>query len=182
VAFQYKVHPQGERKSCVVNEEASGFVFPDRNTTFLCPQSKPMVGFARTMPSYETSIYRSMLQWVQNGSENNGFTFPCLFKVNNNGWVLISETGVDSRYCAQSVDWAMPTVCTPLDTPWKAKTTETELRLRAFRCRATRLGAPLPWAKRWLPLLKQPWLSMWLNRFTKHRKSTNTPKARGVGL
>ena len=55
VAFRYKVYPQGERKSCVVNREASGFVFPQGSTTFLCPQSKPMVGFARTMPSYETS-------------------------------------------------------------------------------------------------------------------------------
>jgi len=98
VAFQYKVYPQGERKSCVVNEEASGFVFPQGSTTFLCPQSKSMVGFARTMPSYETS-YTLDAPMGSNGWENNGFTFPCLFKVNNDGWVLISETGVDSRYC-----------------------------------------------------------------------------------
>ncbi|WP_423128066.1 glycoside hydrolase family 97 protein [Gaoshiqia sp. Z1-71] len=98
VAFRYKVYPQGERKSCVVNREASGFVFPQGSTTFLCPQSKPMVGFARTMPSYETS-YTLDAPMGSNGWENNGFTFPCLFKVNNDGWVLISETGVDSRYC-----------------------------------------------------------------------------------
>lgn len=99
VAFQYKVYPQGERKSCVVNKEASGFVFPQGSSTFLCPQSKPMVGFARTMPSYETS-YTLDVPMGSNGWDNNGFTFPCLFKVNNDGWVLISETGVDSRYCA----------------------------------------------------------------------------------
>ncbi|MGD9930221.1 MAG: glycoside hydrolase family 97 protein [Mangrovibacterium sp.] len=99
VAYQYKVYPQGERKSCVVNKEASGFVFPQGSSTFLCPQSKPMVGFARTMPSYETS-YTLDAPIGSNGWDNNGFTFPCLFKVNNDGWVLISETGVDSRYCA----------------------------------------------------------------------------------
>ena len=29
----------------------------------------------------------------------HGYTFPCLFRVGDNGWVLVSETGVDSRYC-----------------------------------------------------------------------------------
>lgn len=98
VAFQYKVHPQGERKSCMVNQESSGFVFPVGTTTFLTPQSKTMVGFARTMPSYEMQ-FTVDAPMGQNGSENNGYTFPCLFKVNNDGWVLISETGVDSHYC-----------------------------------------------------------------------------------
>ena len=29
----------------------------------------------------------------------HGYTFPCLFKVDDDGWVLVSETGVSSRYC-----------------------------------------------------------------------------------
>ena len=29
----------------------------------------------------------------------HGYTFPCLFHVGENGWALISETGVDSKYC-----------------------------------------------------------------------------------
>ncbi len=98
VAFRYKVYPQRDRLSCVLNEETSGFVFPEGTTTFLCPQSKPMVGFARTMPSYETG-YTPDAPIGKNGNDNNGFTFPCLFKVGAQGWVLISETGVDSRYC-----------------------------------------------------------------------------------
>ncbi|PZX17240.1 glycosyl hydrolase family 97 [Breznakibacter xylanolyticus] len=98
VAFRYKVYPRGERLSCMVNSESTGFVLPQGTTTFLCPQSKPMVGFARTMPSYETS-YEVDAPMGTNGRDNNGFTFPCLFKVNNDGWVLISETGVDSHYC-----------------------------------------------------------------------------------
>lgn len=98
VAFKYKVYPQGERLSCVVNNEATGFVFPEGTTTFLCPQSHPMGGFARTSPSYETP-YTADAPIGQNGW-GEGYTFPCLFKVNENGWVLISETGVDSRYCA----------------------------------------------------------------------------------
>ncbi|OOV20423.1 glycoside hydrolase family 97 protein [Flavobacterium sp. LM4] len=98
VAFKYKVYPQKEARSCVVQEEASGFILPEGTTTFLCPQSKPMTGYARTAPSYETS-YTLDAQMGKNGM-GEGYTFPCLFKVNNTGWVLISETGVDSGYCA----------------------------------------------------------------------------------
>lgn len=98
VAFKYKVYPQKESSSCVVQEEASGFLLPEGTTTFLCPQSKPMTGFARTAPSYETS-YTLDAPMGKNGI-GEGYTFPCLFKIKNNGWVLISETGVDSGYCA----------------------------------------------------------------------------------
>ncbi|HSD06332.1 glycoside hydrolase family 97 N-terminal domain-containing protein, partial [Flavobacterium sp.] len=97
VAFKYKVYPQKEDRSCLIQQEASGFVLPPGTTTFLCPQSKSMVGYARTMPSYETS-YTLDAPMGKNGG-GDGYTFPCLFKVNNNGWVLISETGVDSNYC-----------------------------------------------------------------------------------
>jgi hypothetical protein len=97
VAFKYKIHPQNETRSCVVQEEASGFILPEGTTTFLCPQSKPMTGFARTAPSYETS-YTLDAPMGKNGLRE-GYTFPCLFKVKNNGWVLISETGVDGNYC-----------------------------------------------------------------------------------
>ncbi|WP_347349843.1 glycoside hydrolase family 97 catalytic domain-containing protein [Flavobacterium sp. CSZ] len=96
-AFKYKVYPQKEARSCVVQQEASGFVLPEGTTTFLCPQSKPMTGFARTAPSYETS-YTLDDSMGKNGI-GEGYTFPCLFKVNNQGWVLVSETGVDSNYC-----------------------------------------------------------------------------------
>jgi len=97
VAFKYKVHPQKEIISCVVDEEVSGFVLPEGTTTFLCPQSKPMTGFARSAPSYETT-YTLDAEMGKNGI-GEGYTFPCLFKVKNNGWVLISETGVDGNYC-----------------------------------------------------------------------------------
>jgi hypothetical protein len=97
VAFKYKIYPQKEVLACVVQEEASGFVLPEETTTFLCPQSKPMTGYARSAPSYETS-YTLDAPMGQNGM-GEGYTFPCLFKVKNKGWILISETGVDSGYC-----------------------------------------------------------------------------------
>ena len=98
VAFKYKIYPQGETLSCVVKQEATGFVFPDGTITFLCPQSKPMGGFARTSPSYETSYTADDVAGKNGWGE--GYTFPCLFRNGDNGWVLVSETGVNGGYCA----------------------------------------------------------------------------------
>ena len=98
VAFKYKIYPQGETLSCVVKQEVTGFVFPDGTTTFLCPQSKPMGGFARTSPSYETSYTADDVAGKNGWGE--GYTFPCLFRNGDNGWVLVSETGVNGGYCA----------------------------------------------------------------------------------
>ena len=98
VAFKYKMYPQGETLSCVVKQEVTGFAFPDGTTTFFCPQSKPMGGFARTSPSYETS-YTADDAAGKNGW-GEGYTFPCLFRNGDNGWALVSETGVNGGYCA----------------------------------------------------------------------------------
>ena len=98
VAFKYRMYPQGETLSCVIKKEATGFAFPDGTTTFLCPQSKPMGGFARTSPSYETSYTADDVAGKNGWGE--GYTFPCLFRNGDNGWVLVSETGVNGGYCA----------------------------------------------------------------------------------
>ena len=98
VAFKYRMYPQGETLSCVVKQEVTGFAFPDGTTTFLCPQSKPMGGFARTSPSYETSYTADDVAGKNGWGE--GYTFPCLFRNGDNGWVLVSETGVNGGYCA----------------------------------------------------------------------------------
>lgn len=98
IAFRYQLLPWNNNLACRVLSEATGFSLPEGTSTFLSPQSKAMVGFARTMPSYEMP-YRLDDAMGKNGSENNGYTFPALFKVGKAGWVLVSETGVDSRYC-----------------------------------------------------------------------------------
>lgn len=116
VAFRYKVYPQKKTLAAVVKEEASGFVFPAGTTTFLSAQSQAMVGYARTMPSYEI-LYVVDEPTGKNGT-GNGYTFPCLFKLNSNGWALISETGVDSGYCASRLighDKGLYTIGFPMD-------------------------------------------------------------------
>ena len=100
VAFRYKLYPKkgrgGDTRVAVVESEASGFCLPEGTTTFLCPQSKPMGGFARTSPSYETSY--TLDEPVGKNGWGEGYTFPCLFKTGTGDWVLISETGTDGSY------------------------------------------------------------------------------------
>lgn len=97
IAFRYKVYPQGQTRSCVILEEATTFAMPQEATSFLCPQMAPMTGFARTAPSYETNY--SVDVPVGTNLSKTGYTFPCLFRNGDNGWVLISETGTDGDYC-----------------------------------------------------------------------------------
>ena len=104
VAFRYVVdNPRWA--SIRIFEEATSFVFPESTTTFLPPQSDAMIGWQRTKPSYEEfyAIDKPMSEKSQYG---HGYTFPCLFKVGSDGWALVSETGVDSRYCGGRLsDW-----------------------------------------------------------------------------
>ena len=155
VAYRYKFYPRrgrgGETRVAVVESEASGFVLPEGTTTFLCPQSKPMGGFARTSPSYETSY--TLDEAVGKNGWGEGYSFPCLFKVPSvavaqqqtkpAGWVLISETGTDGGYVAcrllndggakykigfpqqgemNGVGSTTPAVELPSETPWRTIT------------------------------------------------------------
>ena len=93
----------GETGSIVINNETTGFNLPAQTTTFLTPQSDAMIGWKRTKPSYEEE-YAADAPLTARSKFGHGFTFPCLFHVGNDGWVLISETGVDSRYCASHLN------------------------------------------------------------------------------
>ena len=149
VAYRYRIYPKrvrgGETLSGVVESEASSYVLPDGTTTFLCPQMKPMTGFARTAPSYETG-YTPDDAMGKNGW-GFGYTFPCLFKAPK-GWVLLSETGTDGGYVgcrlvndkdnAYRIGFPLaeemngtgsvtPLVTLPAETPWRTITIGTTL-------------------------------------------------------
>ena len=99
IAFRYVMPRYGETSSCVIEKEATGFDFPSYTTTFLTPQSDAMIGWKRTKPSYEEE-YRADAPLYERSQYGHGYTFPCLFRIGDDGWVLVSETGVDSHYCA----------------------------------------------------------------------------------
>ena len=99
VALRYSLPRQHGTGSVRIMSEATGFHFPEQTTTFLCPQSDAMIGWKRTKPSYEEE-YKVDVPMSERSQYGHGYTFPCLFRVGDEGWVLVSETGVDSRYCA----------------------------------------------------------------------------------
>ena len=107
LAFKYVVYPQPNPATTtepfvctVINNENSYFNFPEGTTTFLSPQMKGQSGWARTAPSYEKPYFADD-KTGKNG-EGAGYIFPALFHVPS-GWVLVSETGVTSAYCASHI-------------------------------------------------------------------------------
>ena len=143
VAYRYKVYPRkgrgGETLAGVVEDEVSSFTLPEGTTTFLCPQMKPMTGFARTAPSYETGY--TLDDAMGKNGWGSGYTFPCLFKTPG-GWVLLSETGTDGGYVGcrlvcendiyrigfpmaeemNGVGSVTPAIALPALTPWRTIT------------------------------------------------------------
>ncbi len=97
IAFRYELPAGKDPLALVVEKEVTGFNFPKEAKGFLTPQSKSMVGFKRTKPSYEEGYF--VEQPIDTKSANRmGYTFPALFR-NNDYWTLISETGVSGQYC-----------------------------------------------------------------------------------
>lgn len=101
LAFRYEIQPMKDRLSAVVQSEITGYRFPPQTTTFLSPMMKPMTGFARTAPSYESGYKADAELGIKS---DYGYVFPVLFHVGNDGWILLSETGVNSFYCASHLD------------------------------------------------------------------------------
>lgn len=101
IAFRYLIPRQkgGETGCMVITEEATGFHFPSFTTTFITPQSDPMIGWKRSKPSYEEE-YTNDSPMSTPSKYGRGYTFPALFHVGDNGWALVSETGVSGNYCA----------------------------------------------------------------------------------
>lgn len=142
VAFRYNVGKPKSTGSIRVMNETTGFHLPEQTTVFLAPQSDAMAGWRRTKPSYEEE-YIIDAPISTKSQYGHGFTFPALFKVGENGWILISETGVDRRYCGSrlsdqkdgiySIEFPMPeenngngtiepAFSLPGSTPWRTIT------------------------------------------------------------
>ncbi len=103
IAFRYlmkrrPVRSDGDSSFCaIIKNDQTHFNMPSGTTTFLSPQMKGGAGWQRTAPSYEHPYYAD--DQMGKNADGAGFIFPCLFKTPN-GWVMVSETGVSSAYCA----------------------------------------------------------------------------------
>lgn len=149
IAIKYLLPKNGEAACCVIQKEMTGFKFPSFTTTFLSPQATPMIGWKRSKPSYEEEYVPD--EPVGTKSKYGvGYTFPGLFHVGDNGWALVSETGVSSLYCASKLSEGskdglytvafpepgenngvgsnLPSVALPGETPWRTITVGDNLK------------------------------------------------------
>lgn len=149
IAFKYSLSQNGETARCTIEKELTGFRFPQFTTTFLTPQATPMIGWMKTKPSYEEEYVPD--EPIGTPSKYGlGYTFPGLFHVGNNGWALISETGVSSLYCGSKlsegskdglytisfpeegenngIGSAKPSISLPGETPWRTITVGDNLK------------------------------------------------------
>ena len=103
IAFRYIIPKEGETGSVRILDEMTEFSLLDTPPhdylkTYLTPQSHSMIGWKRTKPSYE-EYYGVGKSAIEPNEYGHGYTFPCLYQLGGDGWVLISETGVDGRFC-----------------------------------------------------------------------------------
>lgn len=155
IAYKYQLggsdnSSKDEPRRATIVSETSSFRFPDQTTTFLCPQiGGTHQGWMSTKPSYEEE-YVIDAPMTDKSKFGLGYTFPCLFKVGNDGWVLVSETGVGSNYCGSrlsdfdakkgytvaypSLDEYhglgsyAPAISLPGETPWRTITVGSDLK------------------------------------------------------
>ena len=158
IAFRYSIPRQQfdgkEYKRAIVYQEKSSFLFPDRTTTFISPQIGPETGWEQTKPSYEEG-YSADAPMDVRSQYGHGYIFPALFHVQGGksqqeGWALVSETGVSSGYCGSHLsDYQSGTgytvaypdkgenngfgseyagISLPGETPWRTITVGTSLK------------------------------------------------------
>ena len=97
VAFAYQLHGDQDEQ-VVVEQELTGFALPQKSRSFLHPMHQARSGWEETNPSYEAH-YVLDRPVGEPSPDGQGWCFPALFHVPESGWLLVSETGVDGRYC-----------------------------------------------------------------------------------
>jgi Glycoside hydrolase 97/Glycosyl-hydrolase 97 N-terminal/Glycosyl-hydrolase 97 C-terminal, oligomerisation len=95
VAYRYKIYGSGD---CIIFREHGAFQIPVNATAFMTPMSKSKSGWKQTNPSYEEH-YLCDIPVGTPSPLNYGWTYPALFHVSDDAWVLLSETGTDGNYC-----------------------------------------------------------------------------------
>lgn len=139
IAFRYRLYGDGRE---TVLSELSGFRLPAESKAFVTPLSEAKSGWARTNPSYE-EFYHLGVSLETISDYGQGWTYPALFEIDEDHWVMLSETGTDRNYVATHLsditdgiyyvefphdDHNLPEdptyaeVNLPFDTPWRTIT------------------------------------------------------------
>lgn len=129
------------RDSIRIYSEQTTFTFDTANSAFLQPMQAAKTGFESTNPAYEEN-YRQNIPVTS--ASPTGWAYPALFKQTEDSWVLISEAGLDGKYCAtrlrnepqspafriafpdpretMEADGILPRAAGPLFSPWRVVT------------------------------------------------------------
>jgi len=119
VAVAYRIAAPGKTEA-VIQKESTGFKFPKHATAFVTPQAKAGGGFAGSKPSYEEPYFLDQPVGTKSAT-GLGFTFPALFRIGDDGWVLLSETGVSSGYAGTRLGDPSPDGLYPIALPEAAE-------------------------------------------------------------
>lgn len=119
VALAYRLAVTGKTRA-VIKSEATGFKFPRSATAFVTPQARAGTGFAASKPSYEEPYFLDQPAGTKSQT-GLGFTFPALFRIGDDGWVLLSETGVSSGYAGTRLGDPTPDGLYPIAFPEAAE-------------------------------------------------------------
>ena len=165
VAISYIIPQNGKGSiSCTIDHEITGFKLPAGTTAFITPQAPAGTGYEKSKPSYEEEYTRE--EPVGTKSQYGlGYTFPALFHLGNQGWLLLSETGVDERYVGtrlsdatasglytvafpqagenNNIGPASATATLPMQTSWKTITVGNTLKPVVESTSATDVVKPL---------------------------------------
>jgi alpha-glucosidase len=94
IGFRYYIPAQDTVR---IFSEQTTFTFDTATRAFLQPMQAAKTGFESTNPAYEEN-YRQNIPVTT--ASPTGWAYPALFKLKTNNWVLISEAGLDGKYCA----------------------------------------------------------------------------------
>jgi hypothetical protein len=96
IAMAYRIPGEGKHRVTLLRE-TTAFNLPNNATAFVTPQARAGDGFAGSKPSYEEPYFLDQAVGTKSTS-GLGFTYPALFRIGGDGWMLLSETGVSSGY------------------------------------------------------------------------------------
>ncbi len=115
VAVAYRISSEENHRATILRE-ATAFNLPDSATAFVTPQARAGDGFAGSKPSYEEPYFLDQPVGTKS-SFGLGFTFPALFRIGGDGWMLLSETGVSSGYAGTRLGDPTPDGIYPIAFP-----------------------------------------------------------------
>ena len=97
IAFRYEFPGQSEDTKRIT-AELTTFRLKPESRAWLQPMQVAQTGWKNTNPAYEEH-YRMDIPVGTSSPDEAGWVFPALFE-SDGTWILISEAGMDGRYCA----------------------------------------------------------------------------------